>query len=82
MKKLLVCVRLLVLLCGCDAGKNFPVDPEVLSSQPEMAPEMQGIPASPQARARTIRAGMESKPSKTASHPAISLAAWASSRKA
>ena len=35
MKKLLVCVLLLVLLCACDAGKDFPVDPVVQSSQPE-----------------------------------------------
>lgn len=35
MKRLLVCLLLLVLLCACDAGKDFPVDPVMQSSQPE-----------------------------------------------
>ncbi|MBR4889596.1 MAG: hypothetical protein IKU17_10670, partial [Clostridia bacterium] len=35
MKKFAVVLVLLLLLCGCDAGKNFPVDPVVQSSQPE-----------------------------------------------
>lgn len=35
MKKFVVALVLLLLLCGCDAGKNFPVDPVVQSSQPE-----------------------------------------------
>ncbi len=35
MKKFVVALVLLLLLCGCDAGKNFPVDPVVQSSRQE-----------------------------------------------
>lgn len=35
MKKLALVLALLLLLCGCDAGKNFPVDPVVQSSRQE-----------------------------------------------